>query len=574
MRSLPLVFKNEHETNGQTTNVKRGRMVQVFLSLRFGEAMEQAKMVKSELEKQGVSCFLCVVHEGENIARIVADNLCAAELFVVFGTRTYGTETGTPCNTADELAFIKNEKKPYFLIKMCEKFEDSVARMYFTSSVFNYPWMPKDHAVLPKDLVSRIIEKLRAISPAPKAVEKLGETTVQQQSVEKTSIKMGGLSLTETQNGTAGRGSAGDGGIPRGWDHASTGQVKIVSIRGPTIDRHAGYGIQNPAAHMPSKNRATTQGMTFNPYLSLQETTGGGVKPWKMTKTLEGHSESVGSVIFHPEGGMLASASGDKTVKLWDVRAGKELQTLEGHSHHVNSVRFHPEGGMLASGSVDCTIKLWDVRTGKDLQTLKNSSSVNSVSFHPEGKMLASASNDMTIKLWDVRAGKELQTLKGHSDRVCTVSFHPEGRILASGSHDMTVKLWDVHVGKELQTLKGDSGFGVRISFHPKGGMLASSFNDTFGGNKVILWDVRTGKELQTLKNRHSSYVWSVSFHPEGGMFASGSHDKTVKLWDVRMGKVLQTLNNSSSVSSVSFHPEGKMLASSDDKKVKLWETE
>ncbi|MHC5719106.1 MAG: WD40 repeat domain-containing protein, partial [Nostoc sp.] len=91
--------------------------------------------------------------------------------------------------------------------------------------------------------------------------------------------------------------------------------------------------------------------------------------------TLEGHSSWVYSVVFSPDGQRLASASDDKTIKLWDVATGKAVQTLTGHSRGVNSVVFSPDGHRLASASDDKTIKLWDVATGKALQTLTGHSS-------------------------------------------------------------------------------------------------------------------------------------------------------------------------------------------------------
>ncbi|MEH2016058.1 WD40 repeat domain-containing protein, partial [Nostoc sp.] len=126
-----------------------------------------------------------------------------------------------------------------------------------------------------------------------------------------------------------------------------------------------------------------------------------------------------------------------------------EVNTLEGHSSTVYSVGFSPDGKTLASGSDDKTIKLWDVSTGKAIKTLTgHSSRVYSVGFSPDGKTLASGSSDKTIKLWDVSTGKAIKTLTGHSSSVWGVGFSPDGKTLASGSSDNTIKLWDVSTGK------------------------------------------------------------------------------------------------------------------------------
>ncbi|MEH2198225.1 WD40 repeat domain-containing protein, partial [Nostoc sp.] len=131
--------------------------------------------------------------------------------------------------------------------------------------------------------------------------------------------------------------------------------------------------------------------------------------------------------------------------KLWDVSTGKAIKTLTGHSSSVNSVVFSPDGKTLASGSYDKTIKLWDVSTGKAIKTLTGHSGlVYSVVFNPDGKTLASGSDDKTIKLWDVSTGKAIKTLTGHSSWVFSVVFSPDGKTLASGSDDKTVILWDL----------------------------------------------------------------------------------------------------------------------------------
>ena len=129
-------------------------------------------------------------------------------------------------------------------------------------------------------------------------------------------------------------------------------------------------------------------------------------------QTLEGHSSSVSSVAFSHDSTWLASASGDRTVKIWDAGSGECLQTLEGHSDWVSSVAFSHDSTWLASASDDYTVKIWDAGSGECLQTLEgHSSSVSSVAFSHDSTWLASASGDRTVKIWDVGSGECLQTL-------------------------------------------------------------------------------------------------------------------------------------------------------------------
>jgi WD40 repeat protein len=295
-----------------------------------------------------------------------------------------------------------------------------------------------------------------------------------------------------------------------------------------------------------------------------------------LERTLTGHSDSVWSVAYSPDGQTLASGSWDKTIKLWNVKTGNLLQTLTGHSDQVRSVAYSPDGQTLASGSSDKTIKLWNVRTGNLLQTLTGHSDSVWLAYSPDGQTLASGSWDNTIKIWDVKTGNLLQTLTGHSDSVYSVAYSPDGQTLASGSSDKTIKLWNVRTGNLLQTLNGHSDSVYSVAYSPDGQTLASGSDD----KTIKLWDVKTGNLLQTLTG-HSYPVWSVAYSPDGQTLASGSwdntinwsSDKTIKLWNVKTGNLVQTLpGNSSRVNSVAYSPDGQTLASgSHDNTIKIW---
>src|SRR5829696_4984619 len=134
-------------------------------------------------------------------------------------------------------------------------------------------------------------------------------------------------------------------------------------------------------------------------------------RPSHVATQLTGHTNWVNDVAFRPGGELLASASDDRTVRLWDVETGKPHgEPLKGHTKWVNDVEFSPDGELLASASADKTVRLWDVATGKQRgePLYGHSGSVNGVAFSPDGELLASASNDETVRLWDV-ASRDLR---------------------------------------------------------------------------------------------------------------------------------------------------------------------
>jgi WD40 repeat protein len=140
-------------------------------------------------------------------------------------------------------------------------------------------------------------------------------------------------------------------------------------------------------------------------------------------------------------------------------------------------VSYSPDGKILASASQDTKVKLWDVGTGKELKTLNgHQDGVNGVSYSPDGKILASASRDKTVKLWNVETGKKIKILNGHQHWVNSVSYSPDGKTLASASKDKTVKLWKIRFNTEewavddLDTLmqKGCDWMGTYLGSHPE----------------------------------------------------------------------------------------------------------
>ncbi|NEP13436.1 MAG: hypothetical protein F6K14_25165 [Symploca sp. SIO2C1] len=280
---------------------------------------------------------------------------------------------------------------------------------------------------------------------------------------------------------------------------------------------------------------------------------------------LLGHKR-VFDVAFSPKGDMLASASDDNTIKLWN-QEGKLLQTIEGHEGWVYGVAISPDGKTIASVGEDQTVKLWNL-DGSLRKTLKgHTDEVWGVAISTDGKIIASASADKTIKLWNID-GTPRTTLKGHSEKVWGVAISPDGKTIASASADNTVKLWNIN-GTLKNTLQAHQGEVIAVAISSNGQMIASASQD----KTVKLWN-SNGTLLKTLEG-HTAPVYGVAISPDGKTIVSASADKTIKLWSNK-GTLFNTLEgHRDRVWEVAISPDGKTIASGSwDKTIKLWKTE
>ncbi|KAG6979752.1 Vegetative incompatibility protein HET-E-1 [Fusarium oxysporum f. sp. conglutinans] len=289
-------------------------------------------------------------------------------------------------------------------------------------------------------------------------------------------------------------------------------------------------------------------------------------------QVLEGHSDLVTSVVFSHDSKKLASASYDETVRMWNAETGRCEQVLEGHSNWVYSVVFSHDSTNLASASIDKTIRIWNADTGDCEQVLEgHSGPVTSVVFSHDSTKVASASWDMIVRMWNAETGRCEQVLEGHSDLVTSVVFSHDSTKVASASDDKTVRIWNAQADDCEQVLEGHNRLVYLVVFSHDSKKLASASWDW----TVRIWNAETGDCEQVLEG-HSDLVTSVVFSHDSKKLASASWDRIVRMWNAETGRREQVLEGHSDlVTSVVFsHDSTKVASASDDKTVRIWNAE
>ncbi|HEX6524475.1 MAG TPA: trypsin-like peptidase domain-containing protein [Streptosporangiaceae bacterium] len=272
------------------------------------------------------------------------------------------------------------------------------------------------------------------------------------------------------------------------------------------------------------------------------------------------------SVAFSTDGALLAVGCGS-VAAIVDTADGRTLRVLKGHSGTLERVAFLPDGTRLATASDDRTARIWDLTTGKSRKVTIDGRAIRGVAFSPDGTLLATASTDGTARIRDLTTGKSRKvTIDGRA--VQYFAFSPDGTLLATASTDSTARIWDLNTGTTRTTINSAGHVIGGMAFSPDGTHLATASYD----GTARIWDVATGTTRTTLTG-HEDWIWGVAFSPDGTLLATASTDGTARIWDITTGAGRKVTNRGSAVQGVAFSPDGRQLATaSTDGTARIWD--
>ncbi len=364
-------------------------------------------------------------------------------------------------------------------------------------------------------------------------------------------------------------------GIVRVWQ---------LATRGDTVQATAVITFTEPSARVrsvafdprPPRNVART---IYEPYYLAAGSFDGTVRIWALTPdapgsmsanlvfTLRDHTGAVNAVAYSPAENIFASASDDKTIRIWNPRTGQALLTLTGHSSEVTSIAFSADGRYLISGSRDLTVRVWDVmaRNPNALLTLLSGprNLVNAVAFSPDNRFLVAGTGDYSLHIWNqgLVARQRLTTLSGHQARVRGVAYSPDGLHLASGDGDGRVRIWDVRTGETVRELGPTGGVIWNLAYSPDGQYLVTCTADT----NAYVWNQTSSTPIAVLRE-HTRNVFAAGFSGDGRYLVTGSDDHrgilwNTATWDAAAELVIPGRRYPGYVRSVAYSPDGRWIA-------------
>jgi len=426
-------------------------------------------------------------------------------------------------------------------------------------------------------------QKLRTIPASAKKITSIAITNDQKTIVsvsdywEVTSWNVEDGNKSETQYFSSNRESINDIAFSQDNQFLANGtlegKVNIYNRQGilqQTLIGHAGAVLDlefRPFAAIPN----------IKDYLLASASTDKTVRLWRVSPAASLEDQGISSIASTAtDSNKFATADSDGKIRIWQLDRENNSQelthSLVGSKTTINQLEYGQDGRILASANGNNTIGIWDTKTGILISTIGQEmpeevagSGVNSIALSRRDNLLISGNEDGTVKIWDLSNNQLISSLSGHRDRVNQITLSLDHKFIVSAGDDQTIKIWNIE-GELLQTIEAHNAAINDLQFTNDGDILASASSD----NTIKLWQVKSSgtinpTPLQILSG-HQNGITSLVFSQDGNLLISGSGDRTIKLWQTQEGNLLKTLQgHSSEINSIALINNDQTIIGADD---------
>ncbi|GHO86651.1 serine/threonine-protein kinase [Dictyobacter formicarum] len=289
-----------------------------------------------------------------------------------------------------------------------------------------------------------------------------------------------------------------------------------------------------------------------------------------------GHMGIVTSLSWSPSSNLIASASQDKTVQIWDIKSGQMQALYSGNlensrSRSIEAVAWSPGGKFLASASDDGIVQVWtsdSLQTTFTYKTLKQR--IRALAWSPDGTLLASVSTNL-LHIWKASNGETVASLETGHSIINSIAWSSANDNLVLGYDEPCVEvihLTQQHSWKREAIYRGHQAAIKKVAWSPDGTQIASASAD----KTVQIWEAATGKRNQ-IYHGHTETVYTLDWSPDGQSIVSASADGTIQIWDAGNGTLSFTHpSHNPTVYAIAWSPNGQYIAASAHSHVYVWQ--
>jgi WD40 repeat protein/tRNA A-37 threonylcarbamoyl transferase component Bud32 len=368
---------------------------------------------------------------------------------------------------------------------------------------------------------------------------------------------------------------------PRSFAWSQDGKQLLIYKKGNTIDlADTTSGAVHPLGGLPVTDMALlavawspdrTRLVTSHAIGSRSNVRVWNLRPFQLEKTLTGHELQVWGLAWSPDGTRIATASQDRTARIWDTASGEARLTMPVPDGIRHEIHWSPDGTRIAIAGADDTAQIWDAGDGHSIAVLRGHAGVvSTAAWSPDGKRIATASWDQTVRLWDATGHPTNVTFRGHTDRVFGVDWSSDGSLLATHGGEGAIKIWDPTGPRDVVALTGDTGQIESVGFRPDGAQLVTVTSEP----TARIWDARDGRAVRALGG-HGEPIDVAAWSPDGTRLTTAERDG---LWIVRDASTWTILSrfqghDAHPVYCAAWSPDGRWIAASCGRgMLKVWD--